>query len=99
MLVLCEKHYIFLFFNPQLFDTDNPVNREFSRYIFTTEGHLLPLDMKFHKKTWEDDVDNADGDNDEAGKQTQLQNHLTPAANKPVVTDVRTNISDVSHLC
>ncbi|XP_013062749.2 ER degradation-enhancing alpha-mannosidase-like protein 1 [Biomphalaria glabrata] len=37
-----------------LFDVDNPVNQEFSKYLFTTEGHLIPLDRNFHRKPWED---------------------------------------------
>uniref|UniRef100_A0A0K8RA00 alpha-1,2-Mannosidase n=1 Tax=Ixodes ricinus TaxID=34613 RepID=A0A0K8RA00_IXORI len=26
-----------------LFDTDNPVNKQFAKYVFTTEGHILPI--------------------------------------------------------
>ena len=38
----------------QLFDTDNHVNTHASRYIFSTEGHILPLWRKdLRKKSWE----------------------------------------------
>ena len=35
----------------QLFDHDNPINIEATKYIFTTEGHFLKLD----KTLWKDD--------------------------------------------
>uniref|UniRef100_A0A1B6CFG3 alpha-1,2-Mannosidase n=1 Tax=Clastoptera arizonana TaxID=38151 RepID=A0A1B6CFG3_9HEMI len=35
-----------------LFDEDNYVNRHFDKYIFTTEGHLFPLDLKYREKPW-----------------------------------------------
>jgi len=31
-----------------LFDLDNPINRKSNEYIFTTEGHILPLSERFH---------------------------------------------------
>merc|ERR1719309_1866207 len=42
--------YLFL-----LFDTDNPVNLHTSNYLFTTEGHVLPISNRFRKKTWDED--------------------------------------------
>lgn len=33
-------------FGFQLFDDDNPVNKLASRYIFSTEGHILPVNWK-----------------------------------------------------
>lgn len=33
---------------------DNPVNQKFSDYLFTTEGHLLPIGDKFRTKPWAD---------------------------------------------
>lgn len=41
--------YLFL-----LFDEDNHVNKEISRYIFSTEGHLFPITSDLRRKTWED---------------------------------------------
>ncbi|ODM99933.1 ER degradation-enhancing alpha-mannosidase-like protein 1 [Orchesella cincta] len=39
-----------------LFDTDNPLNNQFNKYLFTTEGHLLPIGEKMRSKPWETDV-------------------------------------------
>ena len=37
----------------KLFDVDNPVNREFLDYLFTTEGHLVPLQKEYREwKQW-----------------------------------------------
>lgn len=36
-----------------LFDKDNYVNKHASQFIFTTEGHLLPIDQQFRIKSWE----------------------------------------------
>lgn len=35
-----------------LFDKDNHINRHFSRYVFSTEGHLFPIDPVFRSKPW-----------------------------------------------
>ncbi|PVD24290.1 hypothetical protein C0Q70_14761 [Pomacea canaliculata] len=37
-----------------LFDKDNHVNKAFSRYLFTTEGHLLPIGRRWRHKPWEE---------------------------------------------
>lgn len=37
-----------------LFDADNPINLNFGRYMFTTEGHVLPLAPWLRQQTWED---------------------------------------------
>uniref|UniRef100_A0A1B6JXA9 alpha-1,2-Mannosidase n=1 Tax=Homalodisca liturata TaxID=320908 RepID=A0A1B6JXA9_9HEMI len=37
-----------------LFDKDNYVNQHFDKYIFSTEGHLFPVDAKFREKPWVD---------------------------------------------
>ena len=42
-------------FNPQLFDFDNPINQKFSQYLFSTEGHIFPLNKKLHRKPWTED--------------------------------------------
>nr|XP_057929518.1 ER degradation-enhancing alpha-mannosidase-like protein 1 [Doryrhamphus excisus] len=39
--------YLFL-----LFDEDNPLHKWSSKYIFTTEGHLMPVDKRFREKGW-----------------------------------------------
>ncbi len=44
-----------IFYNPlQLFDEDNPLHKSESKYIFTTEGHVVPIDQRFREKSWED---------------------------------------------
>lgn len=35
---------------------DNPLNNHFNEYVFTTEGHLLPIGEKMRTKPWEEDV-------------------------------------------
>ncbi|XP_023726969.1 ER degradation-enhancing alpha-mannosidase-like protein 1, partial [Cryptotermes secundus] len=37
-----------------LFDKDNYVNKHFSKYVFSTEGHLFPVDVQFRSKVWEE---------------------------------------------
>ncbi|XP_073501131.1 ER degradation-enhancing alpha-mannosidase-like protein 1 [Phyllobates terribilis] len=41
--------YLFL-----LFDEENPVHMTGSKYLFTTEGHLIPVDPRFRNKAWKD---------------------------------------------
>jgi len=38
-----------------LFDTENTVNKHDANILFTTEGHILPIDVKFRSKPWEKD--------------------------------------------
>jgi mannosidase alpha-like ER degradation enhancer 1 len=38
----------------QLFDEDNPLHKSENKYIFTTEGHIVPIDQRFREKQWED---------------------------------------------
>ncbi|XP_031424138.1 ER degradation-enhancing alpha-mannosidase-like protein 1 isoform X2 [Clupea harengus] len=35
-----------------LFDEDNPLHDSESRYIFTTEGHVVPIEPRFREHTW-----------------------------------------------
>ncbi|KAM8867870.1 ER degradation-enhancing alpha-mannosidase-like protein 1 isoform 2-T4 [Synchiropus picturatus] len=35
-----------------LFDEDNPLHKSDNRYIFTTEGHVVPIDKRFREKRW-----------------------------------------------
>uniref|UniRef100_A0A8C5BS39 alpha-1,2-Mannosidase n=1 Tax=Gadus morhua TaxID=8049 RepID=A0A8C5BS39_GADMO len=37
-----------------LFDEDNPLHKSENKYIFTTEGHIVPIDQRFREKQWED---------------------------------------------
>ncbi|XP_063611642.1 ER degradation-enhancing alpha-mannosidase-like protein 1 [Penaeus indicus] len=39
-----------------LFDIDNPVNLKSHQYMFTTEGHILPLGPWLRKKRWDVDL-------------------------------------------
>lgn len=38
----------------QLFDEDNPLHKSDNKYIFTTEGHVVPIDKRFREKRWND---------------------------------------------
>uniref|UniRef100_A0A8C5HMC2 alpha-1,2-Mannosidase n=1 Tax=Gouania willdenowi TaxID=441366 RepID=A0A8C5HMC2_GOUWI len=38
----------------QLFDEDNPLHKSDNKYIFTTEGHIVPIDQRFREKQWSD---------------------------------------------
>ncbi|XP_068598885.1 ER degradation-enhancing alpha-mannosidase-like protein 1 [Brachionichthys hirsutus] len=37
-----------------LFDEDNPLHKSDNKYIFTTEGHVVPTDRRFREKQWSD---------------------------------------------
>ncbi|XP_064422358.1 ER degradation-enhancing alpha-mannosidase-like protein 1 [Latimeria chalumnae] len=37
-----------------LFDEDNPLHKSGNKYIFTTEGHLVPVDKHLREKLWQD---------------------------------------------
>uniref|UniRef100_A0A667XES0 alpha-1,2-Mannosidase n=1 Tax=Myripristis murdjan TaxID=586833 RepID=A0A667XES0_9TELE len=37
-----------------LFDEDNPLHKSENKYIFTTEGHVVPIDRRFREKQWND---------------------------------------------
>ncbi|XP_061583299.1 ER degradation-enhancing alpha-mannosidase-like protein 1 [Cololabis saira] len=37
-----------------LFDEDNPLHKSDNKYIFTTEGHIVPIDKRFREKQWDD---------------------------------------------
>ncbi|OCT85742.1 ER degradation enhancing alpha-mannosidase like protein 1 L homeolog isoform X1 [Xenopus laevis] len=37
-----------------LFDEDNPLHRVDNKYLFTTEGHLIPLDPRLRDTSWQD---------------------------------------------
>jgi len=39
-----------------LFDLDNPVNRLSEKYLFTTEGHVFPINDQLRKKIWQDEL-------------------------------------------
>lgn len=37
----------------QLFDVDNPVNKDLSKFLFSTEGHIFPVSWRYRRKPWE----------------------------------------------
>ena len=39
----------------QLFDDDNALNKQFGNYLFTTEGHILPIGARLRSKVWTHD--------------------------------------------
>ena len=41
----------------QLFDKENHLNTQASRYLFSTEGHIFPIKAQFHTKPWLDKDD------------------------------------------
>ena len=40
----------------QLFDHNNHVNKDAGRYMFTTEGHLIPISRQLTQQPWLDDI-------------------------------------------
>lgn len=48
-----------------LFDWDNPVNRLSGGYLFTTEGHILPVSQRFRRTPWEEETFFHNDDNDD----------------------------------
>lgn len=66
-----------LFSESQLFDEDNPLHKSDSKYIFTTEGHVVPIDKRFREKQWSDVFPCEDGvlmEREEAEEQQQQSN-------------------------
>uniref|UniRef100_A0A8C6P1S8 alpha-1,2-Mannosidase n=1 Tax=Nothobranchius furzeri TaxID=105023 RepID=A0A8C6P1S8_NOTFU len=47
---ICTLGWIF----SRLFDEDNPLHKSDHKYIFTTEGHVVPIDKRFREKQWDD---------------------------------------------
>lgn len=41
----------------QLFDIHHPINTMAERYLFTTEGHVIPITSSLRSFDWEDDED------------------------------------------
>ncbi|KAJ1110562.1 hypothetical protein NDU88_007912 [Pleurodeles waltl] len=37
-----------------LFDEENPVHKSGNKYLFTTEGHIVPLDKRLRDSLWQD---------------------------------------------
>ncbi|XP_005089315.1 ER degradation-enhancing alpha-mannosidase-like protein 1 [Aplysia californica] len=89
-----------------LFDVDNPVNREFSRYLFSTEGHIFPLDQNFHRKPWEDEEAKwrseaevlAAAAAEQMSEPGKLEGPGFSANSRPVLTDARMNSSNCHSL-
>jgi len=68
-----------------LFDEENPVNKKYGQYIFTTEGHILPISPRFRDKPWEDDVIFDDWFSDKI--QDIFKNTTTPSKTYPQSCD------------
>lgn len=72
----------------QLFDEDNPLHKSDNKYIFTTEGHVVPIDKRFREKQWSDFFPCEDGllvERDEAGGQQPHSNftNVRPGVSRP----------------
>ncbi|KAL8558834.1 ER degradation-enhancing alpha-mannosidase-like protein 1 [Nucella lapillus] len=65
-----------------LFDKDNHVNKALSRYLFTTEGHILPIDVRWRRKPWEEEEEEK-GEGGDRGEEK-----------KPSIVDARSNASN-----
>ncbi|RZF37279.1 hypothetical protein LSTR_LSTR005611 [Laodelphax striatellus] len=35
-----------------LFDKDNYINKRYEKFVFSTEGHIFPIEARFRKKAW-----------------------------------------------
>ncbi|RUS87428.1 hypothetical protein EGW08_004803 [Elysia chlorotica] len=86
-----------------LFDEANPVNKEQSRYIFTTEGHILPLDRNFHRRPWEEEwkVEPKAVKIRSLRKKKRHKTEIESAENvnsKPVIREAKLNISHCERL-
>ncbi|XP_060555777.1 ER degradation-enhancing alpha-mannosidase-like protein 1 [Ruditapes philippinarum] len=62
-----------------LFDKDNHLNKEASKYLFNTEGHIFPINQVFRTKPWEDFI------KPDVSSKTE--------ADSPPIVDARTNTS------
>ncbi|KAG2470788.1 ITPR1 protein, partial [Polypterus senegalus] len=51
-----------------LFDEDNPLHKSENKFIFTTEGHVVPIDKRFRERLWNDVFPKEDS-SDELGTQ------------------------------
>lgn len=51
---MTSSQWTFLCLSLQLFDEDNPLHKSDNKYIFTTEGHVVPIDERFREKQWDD---------------------------------------------
>ncbi|XP_051776978.1 ER degradation-enhancing alpha-mannosidase-like protein 1 [Erpetoichthys calabaricus] len=51
-----------------LFDEDNPLHKSENKFIFTTEGHVVPIDKRFRERLWNDVFPKEDS-TDELGTQ------------------------------
>ena len=80
----CIKQECVLF-SLQLFDEDNPLHKSDNKYIFTTEGHVVPIDKRFREKQWSDMFPCEDGVLRESEP-----NHRPPLSN---ISNVSTTIS------
>uniref|UniRef100_A0A3Q3WYB8 alpha-1,2-Mannosidase n=1 Tax=Mola mola TaxID=94237 RepID=A0A3Q3WYB8_MOLML len=63
----------------QLFDEDNPLHKSDNKYIFTTEGHVVPIDKRFREKEWNDWLPCEDGVLTE--RESNLRSQLSNTSN------------------
>ncbi|XP_071122942.1 ER degradation-enhancing alpha-mannosidase-like protein 1 isoform X2 [Mytilus edulis] len=57
-----------------LFDEDNHLNKHASKYVFTTEGHVFPIDKRFRVKPWEEDTETEEKEKETVTKVTSVVN-------------------------
>lgn len=62
----------------QLFDKDNHLNKNPLKYVFTTEGHLFPVDQRFRFSTVDDWKEEA---NDKTRRETLVNIETTVGMN------------------
>ena len=77
--------YIYYLISLQLFDADNHLNKHPMKYIFSTEGHILPLKKEFRRKPWEDY-----GDDDFTFSTPKQDTSRLSLEDVPTVVDART---------
>lgn len=68
MLQLRFFSFLFFFFlSHQLFDEENPVHKSGTKYMFTTEGHIVSVDKHLRESPWKEFF-SEDGGQDQEGK-------------------------------
>ncbi|KAK2171103.1 hypothetical protein NP493_1103g00040 [Ridgeia piscesae] len=60
-----------------LFDHSNHVNKDAVRYLFTTEGHLIPISRQLTQQPWLDDINTESTVEDFKSKRTENDNPVT----------------------
>nr|AJA37905.1 EDEM-like protein 1 [Littorina littorea] len=70
-----------------LFDKDNHVNTALSRYLFTTEGHILPIDRRWRTKPWEEEEEDRIDEEEKAASVIDVRHNNSNC--DPVSTESR----------